>query len=59
LHSSALIRLIEQKGWRLVRTHGSHFTFKHPRCMLVITVPHPKKDLPAGTVRSILRTAGL
>ncbi|WP_186425255.1 type II toxin-antitoxin system HicA family toxin [Cupriavidus metallidurans] len=59
MHSSTLIRLLEQKGWKLVRTHGSHFTFKHPRHMLIVTVPHPKKDLPTGTVRSILRTAGL
>jgi len=59
LHSSTLIRLLEQKGWKLVRTHGSHFTFKHPQHMLIGTVPHPKKDLPTGTVRNILRTAGL
>ncbi len=59
LHSSALIRLLERNGWQLARCRGSHLTFKHPTRMLIVTVPHPRKDLPMGTVRSILRTAGL
>jgi len=57
LHSSALIRLLEREGWQLARCKGSHLTFKHPTCTQIVTVPHPMKDLPTGTVRAILRTA--
>jgi predicted RNA binding protein YcfA (HicA-like mRNA interferase family) len=33
--------------------------FKHPDRPNMIAVPHPKKDMPRGTVRSILKAAGL
>ncbi|VVE55133.1 addiction module toxin, HicA family [Pandoraea communis] len=59
MNSSKLIRMLEEDGWVLVRSRGSHHHFKHPVKQLLITVPHPKKDLPLGTVRSILKAAGL
>lgn len=59
MNSSDLIRMLEQDGWKMVRTKGSHHHFKHPTKPLLVTVPHPKKDLPLGTVRNILKTAGL
>jgi predicted RNA binding protein YcfA (HicA-like mRNA interferase family) len=42
-----------------VDTRGSHHQFKHPTKPGRVTVPHPKRDLPIGTVRSIFRQAGL
>jgi predicted RNA binding protein YcfA (HicA-like mRNA interferase family) len=42
-----------------IGTTGSHHHFKHAVKPGKVTVPHPKKDLPIGTVRSILRQAGL
>jgi predicted RNA binding protein YcfA (HicA-like mRNA interferase family) len=55
-----LVRLIEQDGWRQVRTTGSHRHFKHPSKPSVVTVPgHPGDDLPVGTLKSILKAAGL
>jgi len=59
MNSSKLIRMLDEDGWKLVRITGSHHRFKHPTKPLLVTVPHPKKDLPVGTVRSILKTAGL
>lgn len=59
MKSQELIRMLEADGWKLVRVTGSHHQFKHPTKPLLITVPHPKKDLPIGTVHSILKTAGL
>jgi predicted RNA binding protein YcfA (HicA-like mRNA interferase family) len=59
LDSRALIRILVEGGWREVRVAGSHHTFKHPERPLILTVPHPKKDLPIGTVNSILKKAGL
>jgi predicted RNA binding protein YcfA (HicA-like mRNA interferase family) len=57
--SAEIIRRIEADGWKLVKTRGSHHQFKHPRKPGRITVPHPKKDLPIGTLKSIERQAGV
>jgi predicted RNA binding protein YcfA (HicA-like mRNA interferase family) len=38
---------------------GSHHHFKHPDRPLIVTVPHPKKDLPIGTLKSIERSSGV
>jgi len=51
--------MIEADGWQLIRTRGSHQQFKHPEKLGLVTIPHPKKDLPTGTVKSILKQAGL
>jgi predicted RNA binding protein YcfA (HicA-like mRNA interferase family) len=59
MNSAQLIRLLLSDGWRLVHTVGSHHQFKHPTKRAKVTVPHPKKDLPIGTTRSILKQAGL
>lgn len=50
---------IKADGWVLVHTVGSHYQFKHPTKLGKVTVPHPKKDVPLPTVRSILKQAGL
>ncbi|RQT68089.1 MULTISPECIES: type II toxin-antitoxin system HicA family toxin [Burkholderia cepacia complex] len=59
MSSSELIRMLKDDGWRLVRVNGSHHHFKHPTKPGLVTVPHPNKDLPIGTTKSILKTAGL
>jgi len=54
------IRLIEQDGWYLVATRGSHRQFKHPRKPGRVTVAgKPSDDLAPGTLNSILKQAGL
>ena len=55
-NSRAIIRRLEAEGWVLVSSRGSHHKFKKGAITLV--VPHPKKDLPIGTARSIARVAG-
>jgi len=57
--SRDIIKLIQADGWVMVATRGSHHQFKHPSKPGRVTVPHPKRNLPAGTVRSVLRQAGL
>jgi len=55
-----LIHLLESKGWRLKATKGSHRQFLHPQKGMVVTVAgQPGKDVPLGTLRAILRSAGL
>jgi len=59
MNSRMLMKLIEDDGWVLVRVTGSHHHFKHPTKNGLVTIPHPKKDLPIGTVKNILKQAGL
>ncbi|PIE50768.1 MAG: addiction module toxin, HicA family [Flavobacteriales bacterium] len=59
MNSRKLIKLIEKDGWYLVRTKGSHHHFKHDVKTGLVTVPHPKKDIPLKTVNSIKKQAGL
>jgi len=50
------IRRHEAEGWFPVSSRGSHH--KSRRDGVTIIVPHPKKDLPLGTARSIAKVAG-
>ena len=55
-----MIRLIEQDGWHLVRTRGSHHQFQHAVKPGLVTIPGRAGDeLPKGTLGSILKQAGL
>jgi len=57
--SSELIKRLESHGWVLQRIKGSHHQFKHPNSPLEITVPHPNKEVKLGTLRQIMKDAGL
>jgi len=57
-NSRNILKRLQSEGWELVRTKGSHHLFKHPDKDKLITLPHPKKDLPEGTVRQIYEFAG-
>ncbi|MBJ3815992.1 addiction module toxin, HicA family [Shimwellia pseudoproteus] len=59
MKSSELISLLEKNGWILARIKGSHHQFSHPDFAIVITVPHPRKDVKPGTLRQILKNAKL
>jgi predicted RNA binding protein YcfA (HicA-like mRNA interferase family) len=55
-------RLLEDDGWKLDRTVGSHLQFRHPVKSGTVTVPGGgklSKDVPTGTLNSILKQAGL
>jgi predicted RNA binding protein YcfA (HicA-like mRNA interferase family) len=55
-----VIKLIEQDGWFLVRTTGSHRHYKHPSKPGIVTVPgQAGKDMPEGTKNSVLKQARL
>ncbi|OQS33996.1 type II toxin-antitoxin system HicA family toxin [Chromobacterium haemolyticum] len=57
--SKEVISMIEADGWYLVAAKGGHQQFKHPIKTGRVTVPHPKKDIPIGTLNSIKKQAGL
>ncbi|MCY3712634.1 MAG: type II toxin-antitoxin system HicA family toxin [Gemmatimonadetes bacterium] len=51
-----VIRLIENDGWYLVRTRGSHRQYKHSWKEGLVTVPgNLNDDLASGTQNSILK----
>jgi predicted RNA binding protein YcfA (HicA-like mRNA interferase family)/predicted RNase H-like HicB family nuclease len=53
-----LIRLLEEDGWRLARTRGSHRQYKHPSKPGTVTVAgKPSLDVPPGTLNSVLKQA--
>jgi predicted RNA binding protein YcfA (HicA-like mRNA interferase family) len=55
-----VIRLLEQNGWREMRSRGSHRNFKHPKSPSVVTVPgNDSKELAPGTLKDILKKAVL
>jgi len=55
-----IIRLLEDDGWFLVATRGSHRQFKHPTRPGRVTVAgKPSEDLAPGTLNSILKQSGL
>jgi Predicted periplasmic or secreted lipoprotein len=57
-----LIKILESDGWKLDRTVGSHRQFRHPEKPGAVTVAgagHRSKDVPKGTLISIMKQAGL
>ena len=58
LGSGEVIRVLQEHGFIFVSQKGSHTKYRNAAGRNAI-VPHPKKELPIGTTRSIIRQAGL
>ena len=55
-----VIRLLENNGWRLHSTRGSHRQYKHPDKPGRVTVAGAlSDDLAPGTLNSVLKQADL
>lgn len=59
MHSRDVIRALERAGWYLDRVRGSHHQFRHPARPGTVTVRHPERDVPTGTLKSIERQSGV
>ncbi len=59
MNSREVIKRLQADGWREVNQVGSHKQFKHPSKKGRVTVPHPQRDIPIGTLKSIEKQAGL
>jgi predicted RNA binding protein YcfA (HicA-like mRNA interferase family) len=57
-NSRDIIRRLLQDGFEERSVRGSHHKFVHPASRRVVIVPHPRKDIPLGTLRSIYKSAG-
>jgi len=54
--SRKIVQRLEREGFIFISARGSHKKFR--KGDKTIIVPHPRKDLPAGTARAIARQAG-
>ncbi len=59
MHSRDVLRALKSDGWEEVAQKGSHVQLKHPSKPGRVTVPHPKRDLPIGTLKSVEKQAGI
>ncbi|MFV0385603.1 type II toxin-antitoxin system HicA family toxin [Paracoccus sp. (in: a-proteobacteria)] len=55
--SRKLLKRLKDEGFEEIQKRGSHLKLRKGDRTVIL--PHPKKDLPLGTVRSIYRQAGL
>ncbi|QCP88274.1 type II toxin-antitoxin system HicA family toxin [Cereibacter sphaeroides] len=55
--SRTILTILKAAGFEEVSKRGSHLKLRKEGRTVI--VPHPKKDLPLGTARSIYRQAGL
>jgi predicted RNA binding protein YcfA (HicA-like mRNA interferase family) len=53
-----IIRFLEKNGFILDHTSGSHFIFHNPASRRRAVVPSHNRDMPKGTLMSLLRGAG-
>jgi predicted RNA binding protein YcfA (HicA-like mRNA interferase family) len=53
-----LIKILEKEGFVFLRQSGSHALFKKPGRKIIV-VPIHSKDIPTGTLHSLLKDAGL
>ena len=57
MDSREVIKKLHEDGWYEVSQVGSHKQFKHATKKGRVTVPHPTRDIPIGTLRSIEKQA--
>ena len=58
LPSSLLIlKVLVSHGFIFISQKGSHV--KYRKANRIVIIPHPKKEIPIGTFRSIIRQSGL
>lgn len=57
--SREVLQILQNDGWYEVRCRGSHHQFKHPTKKGTVTIKHPDKDIPPGTLNSISKQSGI
>ena len=57
--SNEVMKILKNDGWYEVGCVGDHHQFKHPTKSGRVTLTHPKKDVPIGTLKAIAKQAGI
>ncbi|MBE9185484.1 type II toxin-antitoxin system HicA family toxin [Microcoleus sp. LEGE 07076] len=56
----ALCKIVERYGWELKRITGSHHIYAKEDVAVILSIPvHSNRDLPTGTLRILLKDAGI
>lgn len=59
MRSREVLSALKADGWFEVAKRGSHVQLKHPTKPGRVTVPHPERSIPIGTLKSIEKQSGL
>jgi len=60
LNGTQVVNALRRAGFEVCRQTGSHVILRHPEQGLTVPVPvHGGRDVPPGTIRGIIRDAGL
>ena len=57
--SREVLKMLKADGWYEVDCDGDHHQYKHHTKIVKVTVPHPRKDIPIRTLKSIQKQSGL
>ncbi|MEI1377689.1 type II toxin-antitoxin system HicA family toxin [Nostoc sp. UHCC 0926] len=56
----ALCKILERQSWELKRITGSHHIYAKEGFDVILSIPvHSNRDLPIGTLKSIMKDIGL
>jgi predicted RNA binding protein YcfA (HicA-like mRNA interferase family) len=56
----ALCKVVERRGWELKRVTGSHHIYTRQGSEVILSIlVHGNRDLPTGTLKGIMKDAGL
>jgi predicted RNA binding protein YcfA (HicA-like mRNA interferase family) len=59
LTSKEFLKILQKIGFKIDHISGSHYILRNPANNKRITIPFHLKDLPPGTVNSILKSVGV
>ncbi|MUH01496.1 addiction module toxin, HicA family [Scytonema sp. UIC 10036] len=60
ISGKALCKVVERHGWELKRITGSHHIYAKEDVPAILSIPvHSNRDLPIGTLKSIMKDAGI
>ncbi|OHA31302.1 MAG: hypothetical protein A3B11_01645 [Candidatus Taylorbacteria bacterium RIFCSPLOWO2_01_FULL_44_26] len=59
LTAKKVIRILQKEGFEIDHTTGGHYIFFNPTTKKRATVPFHVRDLPKGTLLSIIKSSGI
>lgn len=54
-----VLKVLQNDGWKVTGQRGSHIQLEHPSKKGKVTVPNHTGDVPAYTLKSIWKQAGI
>jgi predicted RNA binding protein YcfA (HicA-like mRNA interferase family) len=57
--SREIVKKLLDDGWFLYQVRGDHYQYKHTIKKGKVTLTHPKKDIPVGTLKNIEKQSGI